>query len=167
LQTLIEDGPVTLKDNENPEARKNFIWAATMALNGLIGSGVPQDWATHLIGHELTAMFGIDHGRTLSIVLPSLLRERKDKKREKLVQFAERVWNITEGSEDEKIENAIVKTEEFFNSLGIDTKLSQYGIKEEEIETVVKNMENMGLNNLSESRDLTLEIVKKILKAAY
>ena len=167
LQTLIEEGPVTLKDNENLEARKNFVWAATMALNGLIGAGVPQDWSTHMIGHELTAMFGIDHGRTLSIVLPSLLRERKDKKREKLLQYAERVWNISEGTEDEKINSAIDKTEEFFNSLGIETKLSSYGVKEEEIDTVVKNIEKMGLNNLSETRDLTLDIVKKILVAAY
>ncbi|GAM57550.1 NADH-dependent butanol dehydrogenase A [Vibrio ishigakensis] len=166
LKTLVEIGPTTLADKDDIDARKNFIWSATMALNGLIGSGVPHDWATHMIGHELTAMFGIAHGRTLAIVLPSLLRERKEQKREKLLQFAERVWEINEGSDDEKINSAIDKTEAFFNSLGIVTNLTHYGINDSDIDTVVANMEKMGLTALSETGDLTLDIVHKILTAA-
>ncbi|MEM9301721.1 MAG: iron-containing alcohol dehydrogenase [Pseudomonadota bacterium] len=166
LKTLIEVGPVTLADSNDIEARKNFIWSATMALNGLIGSGVPQDWTTHMIGHEMTAMFGIAHGRTLAIVLPSLLRERKEQKRAKLLQFAERVWEITEGSDDDKIDAAIDKTEAFFNSLGIVTSVSHYGIEDADIDTIVGNMEKMGLKALSESRDLTLDTVRDILIAA-
>jgi len=166
LQTLIEDGPVTYKDNNNIEARKNFIWSATNALNGSIGAGTPGDFATHMIGHELTALFGIDHGRTLAIVLPSLLRERKDKKREKLLQFAERVWHITDGSADEKIDLAIDKTEQFFNSLDVPTTLSAYDIGDEGIEKVIANLENLGMTALSETGDLTLDIVRKILTSA-
>lgn len=166
LKTLVEIGPTTLADKTDIEARKNFIWSATMALNGLIGSGVPHDWATHMIGHELTAMFGIAHGRTLAIVLPSLLRERKQQKHDKLLQFAERVWEITEGTDDERINAAIDKTEEFFNSLGIVTNLSHYGIGDSDIDTVVANMEKMGLTALSETGDLTLDIVHRILVAA-
>jgi len=166
LKTLIEDGPITYNDNTNIEARKNFMWSATSALNGLIGVGVMHDWSTHMIGHEMTAMFGIAHGRTLAIVLPSLLRERTEQKRAKLLQFAERVWDIVEGTDDEKIAAAIDKTESFFNSLGIVTKLSHYNIDETAIETLIGNMEKMGLTNLSETGDLTLDIVRKILIAA-
>ncbi len=166
LKTLIEDGPVTYNDGQDIAARKNFMWSATSALNGLIGVGVMQDWSTHMIGHEMTAMFGIAHGRTLAIVLPSLLRERKEHKRDKLLQYAERVWDITSGSDDEKIDLAIDNTERFFNSLGIVTQLSHYGIDDEKIDTLVGNMEKMGLTHLSETGDLTLDIVRKILIAA-
>jgi len=167
LKTLIEEGPVTFTDNENIAARKNFIWSATSALNGIIGVGVPQDWTAHMIGHELTATFDIAHGRTLAIILPSLMRERKQQKRAKLLQFAERVWDISEGSDDQKIDSAIDKTEAFFNSLEIVTKLSHYGIDEAGIDTVVSKMEKMKLTHLSETGDLTLDIVRKILIAAH
>lgn len=166
LKTLIEDGPVTYRDNDDIEARKNFIWSATNALNGTIAAGTPGDFATHMVGHELTAIFGIDHGRTLAVVLPSLLRERKDKKRAKLLQFAERVWDITEGSEDEKIDLAIDKTEAFFNSLDVPTTLGAYDIDDEGIDQIISNLETMGMTALSETQDLTLDIVRKILKAA-
>ena len=101
-----------------------MVWAATMALNGIIGVGVPQDWATHMIGHELTAKFGIDHGKTLSIVYPSLVEVVKEQKFAKLLQYAERVWGITEGTDAEKVDAAIAKTRDFFESLGIETRLS-------------------------------------------
>lgn len=166
LKTLIEDGPVTLNDYDNEEARQNFIWAATTALNGSIGVGVPQDWSTHMVGHELTAMFDIAHGRTLALVLPSLMRERKEQKRAKLLQFAQRVWDINTGSEDEMIDLAIDKTEAFFNELGVPTKLSHYEIDDKGIEQVIKNMEKMGLTKLSETGDLTLDTVRSILMAA-
>lgn len=166
LKTLIEDGPITYKDNENIDARKNFIWSATTALNGSIGAGTPGDFATHMIGHELTALFGIDHGRTLAIVLPSLLRERKDKKRDKLRQFAERVWDIREGSDDDKIDLAIDKTEQFFQSLDVPTSLGSYNIGDEGIDQIIANLEKLGMTALSETRDLTLDIARKILVAA-
>ncbi|EPA0985921.1 iron-containing alcohol dehydrogenase [Vibrio parahaemolyticus] len=166
LKTLIEVGPVTYANNDDIDARKNFIWSATSALNGAIGAGVPQDWSTHMIGHELTSLFDIAHGRSLAIVLPSLLRERKTHKREKLIQFAERVWDITEGSDDEKISQAIDKTEAFFNSLDIVTNLSHYGIDGEGTDKVIANLKNLGLTALSESGDLTPDVVKKILTAA-
>ncbi|WP_018971187.1 iron-containing alcohol dehydrogenase [Rubritalea marina] len=167
FQTLIEIGEKTVENPEDYDTRANFMWCATMALNSLIGSGVPQDWSTHMIGHEITDKFGIDHGRTLAVVLPSLLRERKDKKEAKLVQFAERVWGITEGSNDEKIEAAIQKTEAFFHSLGVPTKISDYDIKKEELGDIVKQLEAHGMTALSESGDLTLDIVEKILNDAY
>lgn len=166
LKTLIEDGPVTYQNNDDVEARKNFMWSATTALNGNIGAGVPQDWSTHMIGHELTAQYGIAHGRTLAIVLPHLLRERKDKKQAKLLQYAERVWDINTGTDAEKIDQAIDKTEAFFNSLDIVTNITHYGIDDEGIDKIVSNMEKMGLTALSETGDLTLDIVKKILVSA-
>lgn len=166
LKTLIEIGPTTINEPENYDARANLVWSATMALNGLIAVGVPQDWATHLIGHELTAMFGIDHGQTLAIVLPALLDVRRDKKREKLLQYAERVWDIKKGSDKEKIDLAIQKTRDFFESLGIKTRLSEYGVEPDKVEAVVEQLKAHGLTALSETQDQTLDISLEILKKA-
>jgi len=166
LRTLIEIGQVTVNEPQNYDARANHVWAATLALNGLIGAGVPQDWATHMIGHELTAMLAIDHGQTLAIILPAMLAVRRDKKRAKLLQYAERVWQITQGGEDEKIDQAIVKTREFFESLGIKTRLSEYGVGADKISAIVEQLKAHGMTALSETRDLTLEISRKILEKA-
>ena len=167
LQTLIEIAPASLNETENYDARANHVWSATMALNGIIGVGVPQDWATHMIGHELTAMFGIDHGQTLAIVYPSLLEVMKEEKRAKLIQYAERVWNITDGNDDEKIAIAITKTKGFFKSLGISTHLSDYGVKKEQIADVIEKLKEHGMTKLSESGKITPEVVQKILENAY
>ncbi len=166
LQTLIEIGRKTIDEPSDYDLRANLVWNATMALNGLIGSGVPQDWTTHMIGHELTALFGIDHAKSLAIVLPSLLNIRKDKKRAKLLQYAERVWKIEEKDEDKKIELAIIKTREFFESLGIKTHLTDYNITTADIEKVIKGLETKGMTKLSESRDLSLVISRKILESS-
>lgn len=166
LMTLIEIGRKTIEMPTDYELRANLVWNATMALNGLIGMGVPSDWSTHMIGHELTSLFGIDHAKSLAIVLPSLMVIRKDKKRAKLIQFAERVWEIEEKDDDKKIDLAISKTREFFESLGIKTRLSDYGIKASDIDKVIQGLENKGFVALSESRDLTLDVARKILENA-
>jgi NADP-dependent alcohol dehydrogenase len=166
LQTLIEIGEITVAQPENYDARANLVWSATMALNGIVGAGVPQDWATHMIGHELTALFGIDHGQTLAIILPSLLEVRREQKRAKLLQYAVRVWHIESGSEEEKIDLAIQKTREFFERLGVKTRLSQYGVGADNIPAIVEQLKAHGLTALSETRDLTLDISKKILDRA-
>lgn len=130
MKTLIEIGPKVVENPNDYGLRANLMWAATCALNGIIGVGVPQDWATHGIGHELTAVFGLDHGQTLAVVFPQLMRHQKEAKRGKLLQYADRVWELTGGSEDERIEKAIELTEQFFQSVGVPTKLSDYGVKE-------------------------------------
>lgn len=135
-----------------------------MALNGLIAVGVPQDWATHMIGHELTAMFGIDHGQSLAIVHPTLLSVRKEQKLKKLVQYAERVWGISEGTDGEKAEAAIVRTRAFFEGLGVKTRLSDYGVKAEQIPEVIKKLKEHGMVALGETRDITPEIAEEILR---
>ena len=128
MQTLIEIGPKVVHEPADYDSRANLMWTAAMALNGLIAAGVPQDWATHLIGHELTALHGIDHAQTLAIVLPPMLRLRRESKRAKLLQYAERVWQLAAGSEDERIDQAIQKTQDFFEHLGVKTHLSAYGV---------------------------------------
>ena len=167
MQTLVEIGATTVSEPENYNARANHVWAATMALNGIIAVGVPQDWATHMIGHELTAAFGIDHGQTLAIVYPALLAEMKEQKSAKLVQYAERVWNITTGSDDEKIDLAITKTRKFFESLGIKTRLSEYGVKAGQIADIVDQLKAHGMTALSESGKITIEVSRKILERAF
>jgi NADP-dependent alcohol dehydrogenase len=166
LQTLIEIGETTVAQSENYDARANLVWCATLALSGVVGSGVPQDWTTHMIGHELTALFGIDHGQTLAIILPSLLEVRREQKRAKLLQYAERVWHVETGIEEEKIDLAIQKTREFFERLGVKTHLSDYGIKADKIPVVLEQLKAHGLTALSETQDLTLDISQKILERA-
>jgi len=166
LQTLIEIGKQTLDNPEDYDARANLVWCATMALNGLIRVGVPQDWTTHMIGHELTALFGIDHGKTLAILQPSIWQIRKEQKREKLIQFAERVWNISETDEDKKIDLAINKTRTFFEELGVKTHLSDYGIDAAGIDKVIDALKKHRMTALSETKDLTLEISREILENA-
>ena len=168
LQTLIEIAPVVMKDSSDYKAASNFMWSCTMALNGLISKGVPEDWATHMMGHELTALFGIDHARTLAILAPNHFLYNFEAKKAKLAQYAERVWNVTEGDEDQKAKVGIKKTEEFFHSLGIKTKLSEYtdnyaGVAEE----IAKRFTDRGWLGLGENRSLTPEDVKKIVEMSY
>jgi NADP-dependent alcohol dehydrogenase len=141
LITLIEEGPKAYNNPADYDAMSNLMWSATMALNGLIMCGVPGDWSVHSIGHELTALHGIDHARTLAIVLPGLWKVLREEKGKKLLQYGERVWKITEGTEEERIDAAIEKTAEFFESLGIKTHLSDYGVKQDTIDEIVKRFE--------------------------
>ncbi|MDD3148001.1 MAG: iron-containing alcohol dehydrogenase [Candidatus Riflebacteria bacterium] len=164
LLTLIEEGPQALAEPENYDVRANVMWAATMALNGLIGAGVPQDWSTHMIGHELTALFGLDHAVTLAIVLPGNLTLRKDQKREKLLQFAQRVWGIKSGNEDFQIAEGIKKTREFFESLGVKTRLSDYNINSGGIDKVIAQLKSHQMIKLGENGDVTPEVARQILE---
>jgi NADP-dependent alcohol dehydrogenase len=167
LLTLIEQGRRVVKEPQNYNVRANIMWAATLALNGLIGVGVPQDWATHMIGHEITAMHGVDHAQTLAIVLPALLKVQREGKREKLLQYAARVWQETDGSEDARIDAAIARTEKFFNDVGAPTRLSAYGIERGSIEKIVGQLEKHGFTRLGERGDLSLDKIRKILEIAF
>ncbi|GAB7256516.1 iron-containing alcohol dehydrogenase [Polaribacter sp. OB-PA-B3] len=167
LQTLVEVAPKVLKDPTDYQAASNFMWSCTMALNGLIQKGVPGDWAIHMMGHELTALFGIDHARTLAVITPSHYKYNFEAKKEKLAQYGERVWNITEGSIDDKAYEAIAKTEAFFQELGIDTKLSDYTDNfEGTAEEVEKRFTERGWK-LGERQALLPEDAKKIVRMAY
>jgi len=166
LLTLIEEGPLALANPEDYDVRANVMWCATLALNGLIGAGVPQDWATHMIGHELTALHNLDHAQTLAIVMPSMLRARKEGKRAKLLQFAERVWDLSGGDEDTRIEAAITRMEEFFEQMGVKTRLGDYGLGRKDVDGVVAALEAHRMFKLGEHRDVTLEVSRKVLEAS-
>jgi len=164
LQTLIEEGPKALEEPDNYEVRANIMWCATLALNGLIGAGVPQDWATHMIGHELTALYNLDHAQTLAIVLPAMLQVRKNDKRAKLLQYAERIWHLKGGDEDMRIDAAIDKTREFFERMNVKTKLSDYDLGAANIPAVLKQLESHRMVGLGERRDVTLDVSRKVLE---
>ncbi len=166
LQTLIEIGPKVLAEPHDYTLRANLMWAATLALNGLIGAGVPQDWSTHMIGHELTAEFGIDHARTLAIVLPANLAVRREAKRAKLLQYAQRVWGIDQGSDDEIVDAAIARTRSFFESLGMGTHLSDYDLDATRIDGLVERLERHGMTALGEDRSVTPALSRRILEAS-
>lgn len=166
LQTLISEGPKALATPEDYDVRANVMWSATMALNGLIGKGVPQDWATHMIGHELTALFGLDHAQTLAIVLPTLMYVQREQKRQKLLQFGQRVFNISSGTEDEVIDKTIKATQDFFEHMGVKTRLSDYNLAAADIDKLIANLERNGMTKLGEHGDIDLTKARQILTLA-
>ena len=166
LQTLIEQGPLALSQPDDYEVRANLMWVATLALNGLIGAGVPQDWSTHLIGHELTALYGLDHAQTLAIILPAMMQERREAKGEKLLQYAERVWNLRDGDAEQRIDTAIEKTRAFFESLGVKTYLKDYNLGQDAVETALKQLEQHGMLKLGEHQDIDLAVSRRVLEAS-
>ena len=163
LQTLVEIGPKLIENHEDYDLCANFMLTATMALNGFIAMGVDQDWTTHMIGHELTALHGLDHGVTLAIVYPGVMQVLRQAKQTKLLQYGERVWGITQGSIDERISATIAATEQFFRSLGMKTRLSEHGIGDETIATIVSRFRQRGWK-LGEAR-VTPDQVELILNA--
>ncbi|EHG7593071.1 iron-containing alcohol dehydrogenase [Salmonella enterica] len=166
LRTLIELGPKALETPEDYDIRANLMWTATMALNGLIGAGVPQDWATHMIGHEITALNDTDHARTLAVVLPALLNDQREVKREKLLQYASNVWNIREGSNDERIDAVIEATRGFFEQMGIKTRLGDYDVDADGINHIVSALKEHGMTSLGEHKAIGPDEARRILEAA-
>jgi NADP-dependent alcohol dehydrogenase len=168
LQTLVEVAPRIIKNPSDYEAAANFMWSCTMALNGLIQKGVPGDWAIHSMGHELTAMFGIDHARTLAVILPGHYEYNFEAKKEKLAQYGQRVWGLNAGTTDEMAKRAIEKTVEFFHSLEIDTKLSDYTSDYEgTAEKIKQRFTDRGWLGLGEHKSLSPTDVEKIVKMSY
>ena len=163
LLTLIEEGPKALAVPDDYEARANVMLSASMALNGLIASGVASDWASHMIGHELTVLFDLDHAQSLAVVLPGVMRLCKESKRVKLLQYAKRVWGITDSNEDKAIDLAIERTESFFESLGVATKLSGYKLGASDIPAIIAQLERHGMIALGENRAVTPDVAEKIL----
>lgn len=167
LQTLIEIGPKVVENPTDYALASNFMWSCTMALNGLIQKGVPSDWATHMIGHELTALYGIDHARTLAIIGPNLYKVMFETKKAKLAQYGQRIFNLT-GSEDEIAKEAINKTVAFFHTMGMQTQLSDYTKDfEKTADFIAKRFEERGWKGLGEKQNITPEKVRKIVTASY
>ncbi len=166
LLTLIEEGPRALQEPENYAVRSNLMWTATLALNGLIGAGVPQDWATHMLGHELTALHGLDHAQTLAVLLPAMLQVRREEKREKLLQYADRVWGLREGDQDVRIGQAIKYTRQFFESMQVSTRLSDYGIGSDAIPALVAQLQRHGMTALGEHQNFDIARSQQVYELA-
>lgn len=164
LLSVIEIAPEIRKDKCNYDLMADYMLAATMALNDFIRMGVTQDWATHMIGHELTALHGITHGHSLAIVMPGLLRVLKDQKHDKLLQYGERVFRITEGTESERIQKTIEATETFYRSLGLTTRLSEENIGDETIEIIAKRFNSHNVA-YGENHNVTGDVAREILKS--
>lgn len=166
LLNILEDGPQALQNPQDYDIRANLMWSATMALNGLIATGVPADWATHLIGQEITGLYGLDHGQTLAVVLPAVWLYKKEQKRAKLLQYADRIWHLEHNDDDTKIDKAIEKTRQFFETMGVPTRLSAYGLDASIIPAVQEKLKQHGHTQLGEHTDITPDDVEKILKLA-
>ena len=167
LKTLIEIGPSVVENPNDYKLASNFVWCATMALNGLIQKGVPSDWATHMIGHELTALYNIDHARTLAIIGPNLYKVMFETKKEKLAQYGHRVWNLS-GNVEDVAHDAIDKTINFFHIMGMKTKISENA---ENIENtanfIVNRFEERGWKAMGEKQNITSEKVREIVEMSY
>lgn len=167
LTTLIEIGPKVVENPSDYALASNFMWSCTMALNGLIQKGVPSDWATHMIGHELTALYGIDHARTLAIIGPNLYRVMFETKKEKLAQYGQRIFNLT-GTPDEIAEAAIVKTAAFLKQMGMPIKLSECTDSyEKTADSIVARFDKRGWKALGERQNITLEKIREIVERSY
>ena len=168
MQTLVEVAPRVIENPSDYQSAANFMWCCTMALNGLIQKGVPTDWAVHAMGHELTAMYGIDHARTLAIVAPSHYRYNFESKKQKLAQYAERVWDVRDGSLEQRAQAGINKTEEFFHSLGIETNLSSYTASYHDTASIIaRRFTERGWKGLGEHKALSPDDVEKIIEMTY
>jgi NADP-dependent alcohol dehydrogenase len=162
LSTLVEEAPKVRADPRNYDVRANLMWCSTQALNGLIVCGVPSDFVTHLIGHELTALFGMDHGRTLAILHPAVLQHQRKHKAQKLIQYARRVWSIQGLSDEETVDAAIARTEEFFRSVGVPTRLSDHGIDLAACRPIVEQFKERG-TKMGEHENIGYQEVEEIL----
>ncbi|MGL4754191.1 MAG: iron-containing alcohol dehydrogenase [Aeromonadaceae bacterium] len=166
LRTLLEEGPAALANPQDYDVRANLMWTATMALNGTLSTGVPTDWATHMIGHELTGLYGLDHAQTLAIVQTAVWKHKLAAKQAKLAQYAERVFDVHDGSEADKAQAAIARTEAFFTAMGNPVRLSAYGLGDEVIDAVAAKLTAHGHTALGEHADITPDDVKQILRLA-
>lgn len=162
LQTIIEVAPKVRADQTDYDAMATYMLSATMGLNGFIAMGVPQDWATHMIGHEITALTALTHGHSLVVVLPAVMDVMREQKGDKILQYGQRIWGITEGSYDERIDKTIAATEEFFRSLGLQTRLSELNIGKEVAEQIVLRFKERG-TLLGENSNIDYLTVEKIL----
>jgi NADP-dependent alcohol dehydrogenase len=163
VQTVVEVAPKALGEPKEYDAMATFMLSATMGLNGFVAMGVPQDWATHMIGHEITALTGTTHGQTLVIVLPGVMNALREQKGDKIVQFGERVWGVCEGTKEERIDRTIEATEQFFRSLGLATRLSELNIGEDVVEEIVRRFSERG-TLLGENNNIDYRLVEEILR---
>ncbi|MDD2244049.1 MAG: iron-containing alcohol dehydrogenase [Dysgonamonadaceae bacterium] len=162
LLSIIEIAPQIRSNPHDYDLMADYMLAATLALNDFIRMGISQDWATHQIGHELTALHGITHGHSLAIVMPGTLRVMKKQKKDKLLQYGERIFGIVNGTEEERVDLAIKKTELFYRSLGLTTRLSEEGVGNATIETITRRFNERGVA-YGEKFNITGNVVGEIL----
>lgn len=167
MLALIEYGPDYVLKEFDYDVAANTMWAATMALNGQLALGVPTDWATHTIGHELTALYGLDHAQSLAVILPGMMEVMRKEKHEKLIRYAKNVWNLSDDDDELLIDQAIIKTEEFFRSIETKTHLSEYDIPESGIEVIIQKLAKQGKINLGEQKALTSDRLKSLLEMRF
>ncbi len=162
MKVIVEEGLNVLKQPDDYDIRANLMWAATNALNGWIGQGVPQDWSSHRVGYALTAQFGLDHAETLAVILPGVMEYMREEKKEKILQLGAVVFNIKDGTEDDKITKTINAVEGFFREMGLRTRLNEYGIKEPDLDKLVEPITQMGWK-LSERGTIDAKAAREIL----
>lgn len=164
LSVLVSEGPKALEQPTNYDIRANLMWASSWALNGWINCGVPQDWATHMIGHEITALYGLDHAQTLAIVLPGIMQIMRDQKADKIIQLGQNIFAIDKSlSKEEQIDKTILAVDNFFNNMQVKTHFSSYNIGEEVVNKIAERIGARGWK-LGEKQNIDSEIIKKILK---
>lgn len=166
LRSLISLSPQLKEGLNDYQVRANFMWTCTQALNGFMSPGVPEDWSTHSLGHEITAFNGTDHAKTLTPIILATMKVRKEEKFAKIVQYAENVWNVQDGSDEEKYQAAIKATEDFFKSVDMPVRLEEIGVSAEDVDYLVQQLENHQMTALGENKCQSLEISRQIYQTA-
>jgi NADP-dependent alcohol dehydrogenase len=168
FSTLIEEGKAYIDEPDNKEAATNVLYTAMMALNGWLSTGVPTDWSIHMVGHELTALIGVDHGISLAIILPSMYRRLVESKKEKLAQYARRVWGVDEINDMKAALKGIDLTEKFFNDLGAVTRLSHYTDDKKYLQDeICRRFESRKWLKFGEKGEVTMEVVREVIEMAW
>lgn len=162
MRVILEEGEKVLQFPFDYDIRANLMWAATNALNGWIGQGVPQDWSSHRIGYALTAQFGLDHAETLAVILPGVLTYMSAQKEEKLVQMGAHVFDLNNGSKADRAQATIKACEAFFRNMGLKTRLSEYGIQATDLDALVEPVKQMNWK-LGEAQTIDWHVARQIL----
>lgn len=163
MKIIKEEGLKVLKKPKEYDIRANLMWAASNALNSWIGQGVPQDWSSHRIGYSLTALFGLDHAQTLAVLLPGVMEYKKEQKKEKIISLGKTVFDIMPGFENEMVDETISAVEDFFRAMGFSTRLSEYGIQENDLDALVQHVRDMDWK-LGEHADIDWQVAREILR---
>jgi hypothetical protein len=168
LKTVIEAVPTALAEPENYDARAEIMWAGAIAHNDLLGTGRVGDWASHMIEHELSALNDVAHGAGLAIVFPAWMKHVCRHDIPSFVRFAVRVWNLEERFHDpEKTAwEGIGRLEEFYQSLGLPTRLGEIGITERDFAAIAKKCRRFDGDRVGNFVKLDGEAIKAVLELA-